>query len=84
MENDNTNSGITDSVESVDNPIDYSISVPQGVEEHEAYELEYVTVVQESDYDLASWGMVGIGSAAALLILSIGVATVLRILRASI
>lgn len=63
--------------------IDSSIIVPEGVEDHQAREYETIVIMTEDDYELGTWGMIGVGAAGGLLILSIGIATVLRILRAS-
>lgn len=69
--------------ESDSNYIDSSIVIPEGVEDHQAKEYETIVVMTEDDYELGTWGMIGVGAAGGLLILSIGIATVLRILRSS-
>ena len=48
--------------------------IPEGIEDHQAKEYETIVVMTEDDYELGTWGMIGVGAAGGLLILSIGIA----------
>lgn len=50
-------------VESDNIYIDSSIAIPEGVEDHQAREYETVVVMTEEDYELGTWGMIGVGAA---------------------
>lgn len=61
--------------------IDSTISMPDG--EQVTYSLQTVETVSPEDVEVSTWGFIGFSAAGALLILSIGVATVLRMIRGS-
>lgn len=62
--------------------IDSSISVPSD-EEEATYSLTSVENLTIEEVDISTWAFIGFGSCAVLLVLSIGVSTILRMIRGS-
>lgn len=62
--------------------IDESISIPETISENE-YTVETLEIATPEEIDIATWGFIGFGSAGALILLSLGIATILRLIRGS-